>query len=165
MEGQRKGFIMKILLVAVVLFAGLFSQANPIDLGGLSAGAMIGNPTALTTKGHLGNSRYFDAALAYSTGVADGIYLHGTYLLERDQAFKIEQAFFNLYYGIGARLFAADNKRNDEEIYLGPRAPVGVNYYFKDPSIEVFAELAVSVDIIPETEFDIDLAIGARYWF
>lgn len=156
---------MKVIAAALLFFVGISSQAQPIDLDGLSAGVMIGRPTALTTKGHLGNSRYFDAALAYSTGVADGIYLHGTYLIEREQAFKIEQSFFNLYYGIGGRLFMADNKKNDEELHFGPRAPVGVNYYFKNPSVEAFAELAVSVDLAPETEVDLDLAIGARYWF
>jgi hypothetical protein len=36
---------------------------------------------------------------------------------------------------------------------------------FKDPRIELFTEIALTVDIIPEAEVDLDLGLGIRYYF
>jgi hypothetical protein len=43
--------------------------------------------------------------------------------------------------------------------------PVGVSYYFKEPAVEAFGELAAVIEITPETEFQAQFGIGARYWF
>lgn len=152
---------MKNILFVIMLLTGSTSFAQ----SSFGVGAMIGDPTALSFKGHMGNSRYFDVAFAYNTGPADEIYLHGDYLVERPAHFQIDNEVFNLYYGIGARLYVADTKDNDDEVHFGPRAPVGVAYNLKDPNVEFFAEIAAIINIVPETDVDIDFSLGARYWF
>ena len=66
---------------------------------------------------------------------------------------------------IGGRLYVADHKNHKDEIFFGPRAPIGINYYLKDPAVEFFGELSAILNITPETEADLDFSIGARYWF
>ncbi len=156
---------MKSFLIISILLLTTSSFSKSVQISGFGLGAMIGDPTALSFKGHLGESKYFDAALAFNTGPADAIYLHGDYLIEKQDHFQIDNESLNLYYGIGARLYVADTKKNDDEVHFGPRVPVGVAYNLKDPSVEFFGEISAIVNIIPETDVDIDLGIGARYWF
>lgn len=156
---------MKKLILTLVVLSSLKVFAEPVNLTGFGIGALIGNPTAFTFKGHMGNSRYFDVAVAYNATPADGMYVHGDYLFEKPEAFQIQDELFDLYYGIGARAYLADSKKHNDEVHVGPRVPIGVSYYFKDPSVEVFGEFAAIVEITPETEFQAQFGIGARYWF
>ena len=156
---------MKNLISVLFLFSSQILFAKPVQVSGFGLGGMLGDPTAFSFKGHLGNSKYFDAALAYNTGPADEIYIHGDYIIERQEHFQIDDEVFNLYYGIGARLYVADTKKHKDELHFGPRVPIGVAYNIKDPSVEIFGEIAAIMDIAPETDVDIDLSIGARYWF
>lgn len=156
---------MKKILLSLLIFTSVSAIAQTTPLSGFGLGALIGDPTALSFKGHLGSSRFFDAALAYNTGPADEIYIHGDYLIERQNHFQIEGESFNLYYGIGGRLYIADTKKNNDEVHFGPRVPVGIAYNFKDPDVELFGELAAVVEIVPETDVDVDFSLGARYWF
>ncbi len=156
---------MKKILLALFIFSSVSAEAQSSHLSGFGLGAMLGDPTALSFKGHIGNSRYFDAALAYNTGPADEIYIHGDYIIERQNHFQIEGEAFNLYYGIGGRLYIADTEKHKDELHFGPRVPVGVAYNFKDPDIELFGELAAIVEIVPETDVEVDFSLGARYWF
>ncbi len=52
-----------------------------------------------------------------------------------------------------------------ETLPIGPRAPVGLLYNFHNPNIEVFAELALAVDLTPKTDVDLDVGIGVRVRF
>ena len=153
----------KLAIFCLFIFSSTSLYAN--ELSGFGLGAMLGDPTALSFKGHLGNQRYFDAALAYKNGIADGPYLHGDYLIEKQKMFKIEKADFDVSYGIGGRAYWADEKKHKDEFHLGVRAPITASYFFKDPSLEVFGELAGIIEVAPETAGDIDFSIGVRYWF
>ena len=64
-----------------------------------------------------------------------------------------------LYYGVGAKFLFAN------QLAMGVRVPVGVLYNFKDPRVDLFLELVPVVQLIPDTDFDFDAAIGARYYF
>ncbi len=155
---------MKKLILFLVLISST-TYAKSIELSGFGLGAMIGDPTAISFKGYLGNNHYVDGALGYNTGYADALYLHGDYLIEKPDFFKIKSEYFNLYYGIGGRGYWEDTKKHKNEFHLGVRAPVGVSYYFKDPSLELFGEISGIMEFVPDTTADIDLSLGVRYWF
>ncbi len=156
---------MKKFILSFITIFSLSAFAQPVQVSGFGVGILIGDPTAFSFKGHLGNDHYFDVALAYNTGEADGIYTHGSYIIENQGVFQIEEELLNLYYGVGGRLFVADTKKHDDEVHLGLRVPVGINYYLKDPSVEFFGEISANMNLTPETEFDLDVSLGARYWF
>jgi hypothetical protein len=156
---------LKNLLLIGLLFLGTQTIAAPVKLTGFGIGIMIGDPTAFAFKGYLGNDRYFDIALGNDSGPADGVYLHSDYIIEKPEQFEIQDEKFNLYYGIGGRAYTEDTKKHKDEFHLGIRVPVGINYYFKEPSVEVFAEAAAIMELTPETAADLDFSIGARYWF
>ncbi len=47
----------------------------------------------------------------------------------------------------------------------GVRIPVGLKYYLAKQSIDLFVEIVPVLDIVPDTDFDVDAAIGARFYF
>ena len=156
---------MKKITFILILLSAFNAFAAPVKLTGFGIGALIGNPTAVSFKGHMGNSRYFDVAVANNSTPADGLYIHGDYLFEKPEAFQIQAELFDLYYGFGGRLYWADTKKHNGEAHLGARIPVGVSYYFKEPSVEVFGELAGILELTPESELIAQFGVGARYWF
>jgi len=48
---------------------------------------------------------------------------------------------------------------------LGLRLPVGLTYLFDGAPVDLFLEAVPSLDLLPGTSFDLDAALGARYWF
>ncbi|MCU0364256.1 MAG: hypothetical protein MUE93_01075 [Ignavibacteriaceae bacterium] len=63
------------------------------------------------------------------------------------------------YYGIGARIKTANDTK------LGVRVPLGLAYLFSNTPIDIFLEIVPILDLTPKTDFSINAAIGARYFF
>ncbi|MDB9744246.1 hypothetical protein OAA91_01825, partial [Fibrobacterales bacterium] len=51
-----------------------------------------------------------------------------------------------------------------EGVYLGGRIPVGVAYEFKAP-FDVFLKLTPALRIFKSTVFEVQIALGGRYFF
>ena len=71
------------------------------------------------------------------------------------------------YVGVGARVvFHEDEGRNDNgETHVGIRVPFGLHFEVTETSLELFGEIVPVLDVAPNTEFDIDAAVGVRYLF
>jgi hypothetical protein len=128
----------------------------------ISAGFMVGDPTAISVRKDISETSFYDSALGWSSSE---FHLHASYLRNQQKSLRIEEARFDLYYGLGLRLKGIEGGKNDGELSVGPRIPVGVNYSFDEAPIDVFTEIALNLQLAPETEFDVDFAIGARYRF
>ena len=48
---------------------------------------------------------------------------------------------------------------------LAVRFPVGLDYLFDGAPVDVFFELAPTLDLVPDTWFEVDFGLGGRYWF
>lgn len=150
----------KLFFVALLLAPGV-SLGQEFGLG-----FMIGNPTGVSVRKSLGSHNSVDGALGWSLGDDVDYHIHGDYLWHRPQVVDIDNILLDFYFGIGARLKDRDTDNNDDdEIRLGARVPAGLNYMFTDPSIEIFGELALILDVIESTAVDLNIAVGARYWF
>jgi len=55
-------------------------------------------------------------------------------------------------------------KDNADDV-LGVRIPVGLAYEFANHPFDIFVEIVPILDITPDTDFDFEGAIGARYYF
>lgn len=150
-----------IFIFAVSLFMST-AQAKQFGLG-----VILGSPTGISGKLFTGKNQAIDGAAAWSFGDYDAFHLHGDYLWHRPHIFDIEGEPFTLYYGIGARLISWESRkpRYNHDWALGPRIPLGITYTFRDPVIELFGEVALVMDLVPETDADLDLGIGGRFYF
>jgi hypothetical protein len=48
---------------------------------------------------------------------------------------------------------------------FGVRFPVGLAYIFANYPFDIFGEIVPILDLVDETDFDLEGAIGARFWF
>lgn len=150
-----------LLAVFVTLTSHTISQAQDMNKD-LGVGFMIGEPTGLTAKAWSGGGNAIDVGLAWSfAGPNDGITIQGDYIWHNYNVFsEVDSGTLPLYYGIGGRLVLGDN-----DSHLGARVPVGINYLFEDSPIGLFLEVAPILNLAPETDFDIDGTLGARFYF
>lgn len=156
------------ILLSFFLTLSLLAPVSSFAQHDFGAGIVLGDPTGLTAKYNLSSENAIDAALSF--GGHNNIYLHATWLWLMPSVFKIEQYPVNWYFGLGARVIDHDHKHDhhenhDDGTYLGVRAPLGLRMNFENPRVELFGEISVAMDVTPETDFDVDFGIGARYYF
>ena len=48
---------------------------------------------------------------------------------------------------------------------IGIRIPVGLAYLVESEPLDVFVEIVPLLDLAPDTEFDLNASVGARYFF
>ncbi len=146
---------MKIILGFVLI---LTSSTVFADRTGL--GVSLGSPLGLSAKRWLSETAAVDAGLGLSIGTRSDLSLHSDYLFHRLSDYYLnEEHPLDFYYGIGGRMKFAD------DIQLGVRVPVGLAHTLKDQSSDVFFEVAPVIDFISRTGIDLNLLVGARYYF
>jgi hypothetical protein len=155
------------IIMSVFILLGFLSPLQSKAQHNFGAGIVLGDPTGLTAKYNLSNQNAIDAALSF--GGHNNFYVHATYLWLMPPVFNIKQYPVNWYFGLGARLADHDHNHNNDDhdngTYLGVRGPLGLRMNFDNPRIELFGEVSFAMDVTPETDFDIDFGIGARYYF
>lgn len=164
---------MKKLFMAALI--GTTAFAAGAREGELGAGLTLGDPTGITAKYWLDEQAAVDAAVAWSLD-DQRFNLHADYLLHSFEQMKGEPLQWAYHYGIGARVKFADNNsgndngksedNNKEDASLGVRFPLGLDFYPTQlPRLEFFVEIAPVLDVIPDTDFDLEFGIGARFYF
>lgn len=159
---MKRGF-----LAIVVLAAVLCPRAASGGEDGL--GIIVGEPTGVSYKHWFGMTHAFDMAAAWSFSGANSFQFHADYLVHNFDEIDMEEARGDLalYIGVGGRmkLNEEDNKGNNEDVMLGVRVPLGASYFFESAPFELFLEIVPVLDIVPDTEFDINGAVGFRFYF
>ena len=127
---------------------------------GYGAGIMLGEPTGLSGKYWVNDVNALNAGIGWSfLGPNDGFSLHIDYLYHIDNAIQSEFRF-PIYYGFGGRI-----RDENSEFGLGFRGVAGILWYGTNYPFDVFFELAPVFKLLPKTALELDIAIGARYYF
>ncbi len=142
-----------IVYLCLMFFSGL-AQAR------FGVGAQLGFPTGVTAKNWVKSAEAIDATLAWDLGPGNNFLLQSSYLWhKKDYLFFQDKEPLDLYFGLGGRMKFAD------EIHLGVRAPVGLAHYSKEEQVELFGEVAPVFDLLPDTDWELQLAFGVRIYF
>jgi len=152
-----KKTLVSVLLVLVVSLT--FSQ--------FSIGVMVGQPSGLSARWQMSENLSLDLGAAYSFLWTTGIHIHVDGVFFDHTLLRLADRTIPVYFGVGARYLGA---------YWGPigittlsaRVPVGVLYPFqvtRDVNLEIFAEVAPTIMLIPAFDFDVSFAFGVRYRF
>lgn len=145
--------------ISLILLA-LFAAPRPAAAqSGVGVGVILGEPTGLSFKSWMSAKTAFDLGAAWSFVNEDAVHLHGDYLIHGYNVLP-HQRRLPVYFGLGARL-----KIQDEDSRVGIRAPLGVEYLFPRESMDLFFEVVPILDVTPVTEFNMNLAVGGRYFF
>ena len=155
----------------MVFSVTILSTAHAQTKEGFGVGLIIGEPTGLSLKKWIGNDRAIDAGIAWSFSENDSLHIHADYLLHRSDILILPDipGRFPLYFGLGGRIKLKEDDngqgRNNDNALVGVRVPFGISYLVTDTPVEAFLEIVPILDIVPDTDFDITIAIGARFYF
>lgn len=151
-------FIAALLLLALVAPSAAVAAENA---DGFGIGIIVGEPTGLDAKLWLSGSTALQMAAAWSFDANTSFHFHLDYIMHRFDVIDVESGVLPLYFGIGGRFRARDDRDDD----VGVRIPVGLSYMFADAPFDVFVEVVPILDLVPETDFDLNAALGARFYF
>lgn len=150
------------ILTVLLLAASAGTTAAQEKQVGL--GFIVGEPTGIDFKIMLNRTNALEFALAWSLADENDLHIQGDYLWHRYDLIDLNSSDqMPLFFGIGARLVMIDVQGVDD--VFGVRFPVGLDYIFADYPFDVFVEIVPILDLTPETDFDLEGAIGARFWF
>ncbi len=162
----------KNLLIAAFFMILFFpdKQVNAQDHG-FGLGFMIGEPTGLSAKLWTSRENAFDFGLGWSIGgdrISDHyrisygsrIHFHMDYLWHSFSAIRSSERF-PLFYGIGGRLNSGGGYDNS----FGIRGVFGIAWLPHSTPLDVFLEVVPVLQLIRSSEFGLDAALGARFYF
>lgn len=149
--------------VIVMLALGATTTGAAARQGGnFGLGIIIGEPTGPCFKLWTGQKTAFDGAVAWSLANDARLHLHADYLIHNFTLIKVDKGQLPLYYGLGGRIRFAEGNADD---HVGIRIPVGLDYLFEGAPVDLFLEIVPILDIAPNTDLDINGALGVRYFF
>jgi hypothetical protein len=144
------------LVAAFILFVSTSAISQSREFG---LGIQLGEPTGLNAKLWTGRTNAMDFALAWSFEGKDEMLMQADYVWHSFDVFPVSSGELPLYFGIGGRVIL----RNDP--LLGVRVPFGMAYMFESTPLDIFAEIAPILNVIPSTDFDLGGGLGIRFWF
>jgi hypothetical protein len=155
-------------LAAVALVITLACTATAsAGTSNFGLGIIIGEPTGVGIKTHLNSGNALAFGVAWSLDGENELHVHCDYLYHNYDLIPVEQGELPLYFGIGGRIKINDEDKNgnDRDDNIGVRVPVGLAYIFDEAPFDIFFEIVPILDLTPDTDFDLNGAIGARFWF
>lgn len=143
-------------LLAVCSLLGPTASADSFGLG-----IILGEPTGVSFKiGRTGRNA-IDGAVAWSMSGDNDLHLQGDWLYNDFDLIPVGKGQLPFYVGIGGRVRFREGRDDD----IGIRIPVGLNYIFDSSPFDAFFEIVPILDLAPDTEFDLNAAIGGRFFF
>ena len=164
-----KHFSFAVIALCLFLSAGeSISQERKFGLG-----IILGEPTGLSAKYWTSPTTAFDFGLGWGWGgyriggkyreYYDGgsrIHFHMDHLWHSFTAIESTERF-PLYYGIGGRINTGAGYNSSFAV----RGVIGIAWMPRDTPIDIFLELAPSLQLTSVTGFAIDGGFGFRYFF
>jgi hypothetical protein len=142
-----------------VILAMSFVNGNALaQVKNFYGGIIIGEPTGLSAKLWLNDSRALVSGIAWSIIDESSMHLHIDVIEHWFNIAEVDTGKLPFYFGIGGRV-----KLEKDKSRLGLRLPLGINYILDDIRLDFFFEMVPIMDITPKTEFNINAAIGIRY--
>jgi hypothetical protein len=152
--------IRTIFCAAFAALAAAPAAAQDTKYAGI--GFIVGEPTGLDAKFFMNNEHALEFGLAWSLSDENDLHLQGDYLWHRYGLIQLQNADeMPLFFGVGGRVILRENVDD----VVGIRFPIGLAYMFTNYPFDIFAEIVPILDLAPDTDFDLEGAIGARFWF
>lgn len=163
------------LTIGVLLSFGLsFSRSPALANGPFGLGLVLGGPSGISAKYVLSNKNAIAGALAWH--YHNGVQIQGDYLWTNSDFIKTSANSIEGYVGVGVRLQTWSGgycgrygRCYDYYTYsgtgIGVRVPLGLSYSFNPHPFDTFIEIVPTLDLVPGTGLDLDVALGARFFF
>ena len=148
----------KLFLALALLVVSPLAHAQE----GTGIGVVLGSPNGLTARHWIESDRSIEGALGWA--ITEGRFqVNVNYLFHQPEVLAVGDGALDLFYGAGVSLRTRSGAQNGEVVF-GPRLPVGLSYYFKDPKIELFGQVALNLGLIPSSNVYVDGNVGVRFY-
>ena len=156
-----KPTITAVILTAIFAFALMRPSPARAEDGRFGLGVSLGDPTGANFKLGLNDAISLDGTVGLGFIGGNHVAANVDFLWQRELT-SLDRAAIDFYFGVGPKigLFSDPDALN-----VGTRAPVGLAFVFSEVPVDVFVEVAAGLWIIEAVDFDLDGAVGARYWF
>lgn len=157
---------MRALLLACLVLTLSTTDATA-QSSGFGIGAILGEPTGLSAKVWTSDRTALTGAIAWSFREDGSLQIQGDYLIHSERTGEVQgeierdiKGRLYFHYGIGGRLRddTSDNR-------ISARAPLGITYASGKSPLDFFIEVVPMLDFTPETAFDLNAAVGIRFYF
>jgi len=168
------------LLVALMLVSLLTVPSHAQGPQGKSFGLgfSLGHPTALSLR--FWSSRENSWVAAVGSSYLGNPHVHGDYLWHFNDAFN--SRIVTMYAGVGVALGFGDKDgwvflrykkgkleerwyyRGDHDLVAAIRAPIGINIIPRNTPLDIFLEITPILGVSPGFGFDIQPALGVRFY-
>lgn len=145
--------MMKRLIILLILI-GILGASQGIGLG-----FILGEPTGISLKSWISRRNAVDFGVGWSF-TRERIHIIGDYLFHFPE--WVKEPDWYPYLGVGGRLKIWDDA-DKTKFNLGVRFGIGIEYIYE--RFGFFGELYPVMDLVPETDFDLEGGIGARFYF
>ena len=153
----------KIFIVLLIFFSCNFSVVAVTPQWGI--GAVIGDTTGLSINYFMNEIQSLHSVLSFD--------FNGSDELNFSSHFTWWKRFSDMplrplrwFYGLGGEIAIFDqvhNRFHDNDVELGPSATLGVSYAFESAPLEVFLKSNLTLNVIQETDVDMDLMLGLHF--
>ncbi len=163
---KRKLMFAMVAVLTLFALAGTTSAQSDANESGykhVGLGFIVGEPTGIDLKIFFNKRNAVEFALAWSLSDEDEMHIQGDYLWHKYDLIDLDNGDeMPLFFGVGGRIVLIDDPVDD---VVGIRFPVGLSYIFTDYPFDIFFEIVPILDVAPDSDFDLEGAIGARFWF
>lgn len=158
--------ILTALLLSLVLSNGVILAQKTVNIANsFGIGIIAGEPTGISWKLWKGKDKAWDGALAWSFIDNGYLRIHADHLWHDNKMLEVEKGLLPIYFGIGGTIWAGDRAHYDRHFNFGARGIIGMEYIFPEAPVDIFIELAPTLNLIPETGLDMQGGVGARIFF
>ncbi len=152
-----------VLLLTTAGTARAQTDANSSGVKHVGLGFIVGEPTGIDIKIFMNKIHALEFALAWSLSNENDVHIQGDYLWHKYDLIDLDNSDeLPLFFGVGGRVILREDPADD---IVGIRIPVGLDYIFRNYPFDIFLEIVPILDVAPDTDFDLEGAIGARFWF
>lgn len=151
---------MKTWLFSLLLIPGLVQAA---DFPGTGIGVTLGSPLGVTARHWLDEEQSVEGGFGWSLS-RSRFQANVSYLWQKPALVPIGRENLDLFFGGGLSLRTKSGTA-DGEVVFGPRLPVGLSFWVTDPNLELFAQGALNIGLIPTSDLYLDALVGVRFYF
>jgi len=148
--------------ITLIIFGLLLLSTSVLGQeSGFGVGVVVGEPTGISVKAWVGKYRAICGAAGWSLTEEKHFHIYGDYIFHNFELIKLEKGKLPIYYGFGGRIKAKEGSNTE----IGVRIPLGMDYFIPNTPLDIFFELVPTLDVIPETDVDINFGLGIRFFF
>lgn len=146
------------MLIGAIVLAIL--SANVYAQGDLGVGLSLGNPTGLSVKYWLDDTEAIGGGLGWASPDTMTFRYTPTISSTASTSSGPKKRQGEPRFTTGS--VRIKDKRHDTA--FGIRIPLGISYMFAEQPFDLFAEIVPVVDLAPDVDLDLDIAIGFRFY-